>query len=447
MKSFTLLRPRLFLCAGLLMAGTAPCSVAQDSGGVVFSGVGWMQDDFIGHSSDYNGDFNGKSVLSTGAQLSLSERISDRLRIRAGIGMITGNTLQQSVNSNGGYSLPTTNPYVSEADFTYQLLNRENSGVWLRGGLFPYTYNPDVKDLGLYLLRGPVHPGIVISGYENEGMLPIANLAGHPTANIMGLQLHHQWGGFQEDFLLSSETEYYPFFDVSPVYVASYQVHPAFRIGAGVNFYHLISVNPKLERYHQAFYVDYSDTAGGKRPDTTSEISFAGTKLMATAALDPKLLVKSGLPFGSEDLKLYGEVGLIGLEDGKAYRYYFGDYLHRMPVMEGFNIPAFNLLDCLSLEVEWYGAPFEDDLSGYTLTNYSAIPLNSDGNRDSDKWKWSLHAEKAIQKHVMITLQAAKDHYRPGIYTGPGDNPPPKLEAILVAPRDWYLSAKLSYFF
>jgi len=447
MNTIKFLHPRLLVFAGLLIGGAISGSAAQDTGSVVLRGTGWMQDDFIGHSSDYNGDFNGKSVLSTGAQLSLSDTLSDRFQVTAGLGVITGTTLQPTATFEAGYSLPTTNPYVSEASFTYKFLNQDNTKLWLRGGLFPYTYNPDVKDLGLYLLRGPVHPGILISGYETEGMLPVANLEGLPVASIMGLQLHHEWGRFQEDFLLSSETEYYPFFDISPVYVASYQVHPSLRIGAGVNFYHLIPVNPVLDRYHGAQYVDYSDTAGGKNPDTTTEISFAGTKLMATFAFDPKLLMKQGLPFGAEDLKLYGEVGMIGLEDSKAYRYYFGGYLQRMPVMVGFNIPTFNLLDYLSLEAEWYDSPFEDDLSGYTLTNYSAIPLNSDRNPDTDKWKWSLQGSRTIQKHVMISLQVANDHYRPGIYNGPADNPPPLLEAILVTPKDWYFYVKLSYSF
>jgi hypothetical protein len=147
-----------------------------------------------------------------------------------------------------------------------------------------------------------------------------------------------------------------------------------------VNFYRFLSIESKLTSpdylsvtgrdqspsgphpYRRSnIYVDYSDTAGGAAPDTTF-ISFAGVKLMAHATVDPKPLFGSPEILGPEDLKVYGEVALLGLENDKAHKDLYGDYRHRMPVMAGFNIPAFRLLDVLSLEVEWYGAKFRDDV-------------------------------------------------------------------------------------
>src|SRR6185369_5533192 len=124
----------------------------------------------------------------------------------------------------------------------------------------PYTYNPDVKNLGSYLLRGPVHPGLVVSGQERQGISPVANVAGRPVATIAGVQGHHESGNFAGDLILSSETQYYPFFDLSLAYVAAYQLHPTLRVGAGVNLYHLVYADPKL-------------TTGGPQPN------YNGTKL------------------------------------------------------------------------------------------------------------------------------------------------------------------------
>lgn len=471
MKSFVLLSKRISVLTGFcLTAGVLSYSTAQERGGVTFGAAGWMQYSVIGSSSDtgvtghqpYRPDaFDGKNVLSPGAQLSLDAQLSERLHIAAGFGVVAGNTLPFSpLSTFGGYALPSMDAYVSNANFTYAFLNTSDSKLSLTGGLFPYDYNPDVKNLGLYLLRGPVYPGILISGFETKHVLPVANM--------LGFQLHHQMGRFQQDLLLSSDMEYYPFFDLSPAYVASFQVHPSFRIGAGVNFYHLIPVDGDLTSGLKSdgvthwTYADPSDTVGGKVPDTTN-LSYKGTKVMINASFDPKSLFGGAEWLGPEDLKLYSEVALIGLDNSAAYRKIYGDYFHRMPVMAGFNIPTFKCLDHLSLEVEWYGSAVQDNLDNYSVrgSSYPVSPFPTNWNKDTqsptynsltynakrDNWKWSLHGAKTVQKHVQISLQIANDHYRPGIYQGYGDSNPPYKEAVLVTPKDWYLTAKLAYFF
>ena len=460
MKSFTFIGRQLPVRAGLcLVAGILSHALADENNGIHFGAAGWMQYSVIGSSSD-SGDnsnyrhnaFDGKSVLSPGAQLSLDGRLSERLHIAAGLGVVAGNTIPYSPTGiNGGYALPGLDAYVSNANFTYTFQNSHSSNVSLTGGLFSYDYNPDVKNLGLYLLRGPVYPGILISGFETKHVLPVANM--------LGLQLHHQMGAFQQDFLLSSEMEFYPFFDLSPAYVASYQVNSAFHIGAGVNFYHLIPVDSKLTsglRSDEITHWQYDDTTGGK--SDTTELSYSGTKLMVNASFDPKSLFGGAEWLGPEDLKLYSEVALIGLDNGPAYRKIYGDYLHRMPVMVGFNIPTRKYLDHLSLEVEWYGSPDEDNLDNYTVqgSSHPVSPFPTNWNQNSkslnfnakrDNWKWSLHGVRTIQKHVQLSFQIADDHYRPGIYHGYGDANPPYHEAILVTPKDWYFTTKLAYFF
>ncbi len=473
MKSFTNSRlssafPLLSVVAGLLCCTASSVFAQQLPEGISLHAAGWIQLSRIGNSSDtviytgfHKGAFDGQTVLSPGAQIELDARLSERLNIATGIGVVAGNSLAVGpLGTNGGYALPGAYSYVSNAHFTYIFANAATSNLALSGGLFPYSYNPDVKNLGLYLLRGPVYPGILISGFETKHTLTVANM--------LGLQLHHRVGNFQQDFLLSSEMEYYPFFDLSPAYVASYLAHPSLRLGAGVNFYHLIPADGKLTGGRRSdnqtnwFYRDTTGVGAGGQPDTTN-LGYNGTKLMANASFDPKLFFGSASWLGPEDLKLYGEVALIGLDRSKAYRKVYGDYSKRMPVMVGFNVPTFKVLDELSVEMEWYGSEAEDNLDNYTIQGSShpasPYPTNWDQNTSSstfnqlthkdtrDNWKWSLHASLKLDTHVQFSFQVANDHYRPGVYHGYGDSNPPYQGSVMVTPKDWYLTTKLAYFF
>ena len=464
MKSFIFLSRHALVHAGIcVIAGMLACSNAQESDGITFGAAGWMQYSVIGKSSDsvaipgfYKGGLDGKSVFSSGAQISMVAQPSEKLHVSAGVGMAAGNTLSGGLHVSSGYAPSGVDAYVANANFTYLFQNTANSKVSVTGGLFNYDYNPDAKNLGLYLLRGPVYPGILISGFETKHVMPVANM--------LGLQLHHQMGAFRQDLLLSSDMEYYPFFDLSPAYVAGYQVHRTLHIGAGVNFYHLLPVDSKLTSGQNPdggrwTYADPLDTGGGKKPDTTN-LSFNGPKVMANASFDPKPLFGGAEWLGPEDLKLYGEVALLGLDNDKAHKKIYGDYLHRMPVMVGFNLPTRKTLDHLSLEVEWYASANADNLDKYNVIGHpiSPYPTNWDldpntGNRYlarraiRDNWKWSLHGARTIQKHVLLSFQVANDHYRPGIFDGYADSNPPHRDAVLVTPKDWYFTTKLAYFF
>jgi hypothetical protein len=168
---------------------------------------------------------------------------------------------------------------------------------------------------------------------------------------------------------------------------------------------------------------------------------------MANAVFDPKAFFSSD-NMGPEDLRLYGEVAVIGLDMSKAYKAIYGDYIHRMPVMVGLNFPMFKLLDHLSLEVEWYGAKFKDDLARYQSTTgayHSMLPVVNSKNLNltRDDWKWSLHAQKTIGQ-IRISAQAANDHSRSGgTITSPGS----EWETFYITPKDWYWMAKVGFFF
>ncbi len=417
----------------------AICSVkAAEAPKMLFSGAGWMQYGVIAKSSDTTGgkDLNGRSLIGTGAQFSLTVNPSERLRIEAGLGAAMGHSLAGTPRRQGGYAPVGTGPYVSNANFQYSLWNEERAKLSFRGGLFPYDYNPDAQNLGLYLLRGPVYPGYVLSGFETKYVLPVAN--------TLGFQVHHQTGGLEQDLLFTFETQFYPYWDMSPAYVANYNFGKVFRIGAGVNFYHLVPIDSKLTTDTTNVFIDTVPAV-----DDTINISFKGTKVMANGSLDVKALVGGMDMLGPEDLKIYSEIALLGLDNGAKYKRLFGNYSNRMPVMVGMNLPAFKLLDRLSLEVEYYSAKFVDDLTGYnTYGAPSPYPIGKlDTNYSADNIKWSLYASKVVQNHIKISMQAASDHFRPGVFKGYGDNNPPSMEAVLFKPSEWYWNMKVAYFF
>ncbi|HKP96205.1 MAG TPA: hypothetical protein VJ385_10645 [Fibrobacteria bacterium] len=490
MIRFSSMLPKAYLLSGLLSAwGTLP-TYAVENKEMLLSGLGWVQYGHVAHSTDtVNLNTNGNTLQTLGAQISLFSQISEKLSGTAGLGVIEN--LPMAGGIEGGGRIPTNvTPYIAEASFHYSFWESEKSGLVLTGGLFHYNYNPDIQNLGLYLLRGPVYPGVVISGFETKHVLPISN--------ILGFQLRHQSGGFMQDLILNSENELHPYFDVSPAYIAQYRFGNAFRIGAGVNFYHLIPIDKKLtspdldsvlltQRMEQPEdkvkgpydrVMIYVDTTGPKR-DTTM-LSFQGTKVMANFTFDPKAIWGQGEWLGPEDLKIYGEMAVIGLNTSKAYNALYGDLMHRMPVMMGFNLPMFRFLDHLSLEVEWYGAKFKDDYSRYrsgvrsfyespipvsnsflsrspqayidpvtgaksTVVSGTTIPFDQadvEKSQYRDNWKWSLHGSKIIQNHFKVSFQVANDHLRPG-----GTQDQPSFDAVLTTPKDWYWMTKVGYFF
>jgi hypothetical protein len=169
----------------------------------------------------------------------------------------------------------------------------------------------------------------------------------------------------------------------------------------------------------------------------------------------------------------------------------------RIPVMVGFNLPTFGLLDYLSLEVEHYGAKYKADYSklGYDQSLYfkniapplllakkqpSAIPISladlagdrftitpggdfvniqtgdtikvrgtdlDPENLTADDWKWSVNLEKTVVRHVRFSAQVANDHYIPRPIRGGLISENGGLSQIFSSMKDWYFMARVGYFF
>jgi hypothetical protein len=162
---------------------------------------------------------------------------------------------------------------------------------------------------------------------------------------------------------------------------------------------------------------------------------------MARFRLDPKVLLGLEGAFGKQDLVFYGEAAVLGLKD---YRKYYADIKRRIPVMIGFNIPAFGLLDKFAFEAEYYASKNMLDY-GKAETSYSWVP-RTDPNADNarDDLKWSLYFSKVVQGHIRISGQVANDHLR---MFGPPDIGFTSYAETLTTPKDWYWMLKSTYFF
>lgn len=428
-----MMKMRLLSLCGLCLLP----AFGQDTSSLKIGAAGWIQTSrFVQKDTSFVQGIDKLSQYAYGSQVSLSKQVNPKLGIHAGMGIFVSHSLAYSDNNGGGYAPLFYSPYPSVGYLDYSILSEGPHLMSMKLGLFPYDYAENNRNLGLYLLRGPVYPGFLLSGFETKHVLPIANM--------LGVQLHHEWGGFSQDLILNSEQEFFPYYDISPAYLAFYK-NSFMRIGAGVNFYHLVAIDDTLTTNPIDFYVD--TTGGGS--DTT-QLSFKGTKLMAMGSLDLKALF--GSESTAEDWKIYGEVAIIGLKNTKAYQELYGDLLHRMPMMLGINLPTFGYADVFSFEAEWYGAPFADDITKYTShTSGRQDPLPNNPvagkNYRRDNWKWSAYLSKVYAGHIKLSGQVANDHSRPGNFKDYGDNNPPEMKSPFSSLQNWYMTGKVAYFF
>jgi hypothetical protein len=480
-----LLARALLVCAGAL--GVAQAAEAPS---VRIYGQGWTQMGRIMHATDTLGgagaavNLNGNWLQSNGAQFTAVTLIGDNLEGAFGFGGY------QIYHSPGNAKQQRTmrfvfQNYITQARMTYYRGDRDRPDYSLTFGNFAYNYNPDVKDLGLYLLRGPVYPGYLQSGFKENG-------ADTTRGNVLGARFQHSIGNFRQDLIFANERELPPTFDWSAAYVARYKALDAVEVGAGVNFYRLLPADSKLEKFRNV-----EETGDTNNPYDTITYSNQGAKLMALFSVDFKRWMP-GVGFGANDMRLYGEAAVLGVKNQGSY---YDNILERIPVMVGFNIPTFGWLDYFSLEVEWYGSKYRNSLGKIGNFNslsqpglfprpvepitpvptpvpfsyedyYRNYAQNGTGTPDAngdillnsgdtlhvkgnawdvenlmtDNWKWALYLEKTVHRHVIFTAQIANDHFRPRPAATVLDEWGGMAEAF-TSPKDWYFMFRTSYFF
>ena len=449
----------LFVAATLTCAGSA--FAADDDISFQLHGQGWTDRGRIMKSSDrVLGDgvtsytVNGTSMQSLGGQFTVNAELGEHWRGAFGLGVyqITQSfgAVGEATNYTEWFNVSMWRSYIPQANLTYYMGEKENPWLSVTGGVFSYNYNPDVKNLGLYLTRGPVYPGVLMSGFRE---FDTDTAIGTQT----GFKINNKFGNFSQDLLFLNERVLPPTFDWSLAYVAKYRLFDALEIGGGVNFYRLVPYSSALETPgHQPN--PPSNSFEEVAPGDTVFYTHQGTKLMGMFSLDLKRWLT--VPRASaQDLRLYGEVAVIGVKD---YGNYYDDIKERIPVIGGFNIPTFGLLDVFSVEVEWYGSPYRNDLGniGYPRSvvapwqdpgfgTPSPGPVQPGNHADStaDNVKWSVFMQKTVSKHIQFTAQVANDHYRPNQLPTAFVNAVGGTQAVLTARRDWYLMGRVGFSF
>jgi hypothetical protein len=266
---------------------------------------------------------------------------------------------------------------------------------WLKigAGVIPFKYNPDVRNLGEYLFRTNTYPPTM----RNQFDFPLARVTGFQLTSTL-------FDSLNLCLMLTTETQVLPLEDFGPSFLADYTFRKIITVGAGVFFSHLWSVNESYTTPNNSNNAIMDSTSG----QITGHYTFRGTKLMGRVAFDPKPFIPLEI-LGENDLRLYSEVAVLGLENQGTF---YKDLLRRIPIMVGFNIPAFKTLDVFSVELEWYKWNYRNSYSTYLFAQMLPLPDDpapvSDYNENA--LKWSFYAKKKIGRHFSVIGQVAYDH-------------------------------------
>jgi hypothetical protein len=407
----------------------------------------------------YDYEFKGEWLENIDGGVKLTRQVTPTLLGRLNFGF-TVNASRVRQDNGISYELSAKMFSLALLDATMQYTRSGFLGsadnLTVEMGYFPFKYNPQSTNLGEYLFRSGTYPGVIVSGFENSNV---------DKPKIAGV--HGAWGispWVAIDALLNTELDLYPLRDLSATAIATGAWPKIATLGFGVQFAHLIVMDAKKttpgldkKRYPKVDqWVGYAD------PDTTKKdttwYTFKGTKLMGRATLDIKGMIEGitgELSFlGKEDLKLYGEAAILGV---KNYPGWYHRRNERIPAMAGINLPAFNLLDVFSIEVEHYGSPYWNSQENIWKST-SPVPYNGTNNgmwynewadslaKTDDDFKWSIYASKKLSTWLRISGQIACDHTPRNWYTAA---PPSYVKYTEMVPRsqDWYFMLRTMFYF
>jgi hypothetical protein len=405
--------------------------------------------------------------------------VGEHLQIIAAFEGKLGFSLTTDYNPQTNYSAAQQEHWdftIQRGEGLYSFGDPQNPFLQIEAGYFPYKYNPDVRNLGEYLFRSFCYPAALLNTFDR----PYADLLGLRIGNAIPLSD----GSFHHDLLFTSETKHYPLKDFSLSYVTDYSISGIFSVGAGGSLYRLLPVFLNDSGTVKTPVNQYVDTTTGD----TGYYTFSGIKLMARVSFDVKGIIPMDF-LGKEDLKLYGELAILGL---KNYPGFYDNLSERMPVMLGFNWFSNPLLsypvagigallfqkkingasfleagtgimsgvglwllekytgiktgfDILSLELEYQGTRNPNGITKTYYQPYCPLPDDPIAGNPRTMLKWSLYANKKIGSHLSIIGQIANDHLMPDNYTTlPAYQP---LTDVTLRANDWWWVVKALFYY
>lgn len=430
------------VCIGLsILCVKNICHAFSENTELQFRGFASMEvGQFVAYkylSRNYSHLWLQKNLLGFG----MSGSVHPRLHLHIGIAAsLSYNTFPDLLTR-----MPSQNTSTPNIDFfldsAYMVINAspdiDKSWLKIGVGLFPYKYNPEVRNLGEFMFRTGCYPAyITTNGFDQA------------NAQLAGLQLSNDIADiWHNDLLLTSELFLKPFNDFSLTYITDVQLAgKVLDIGAGIQLFRLFSANrklttPKMHPNGRDPSPSYYFSKDDEEQTDTLWYTYTGTKIMGRVCFDPKPLLGWDI-FGTEDLKLYAEAIILGTKsyptdsipnvysqnNSNINDYGYDNLIEKLPILVGFNIPSFKLLDVLSFEVEYFGKKYVNAVPIPTTSSfppYFPIPNQpyTDGSMDTTsyrnkhyekryKWKWSCYVKRTILNKFTITAQAARDHIR-----------------------------------
>jgi hypothetical protein len=431
------------------------CVAAQEKKQPVISGWGWLtmgqvQSTQLESNLNYV-DFDQKwlSDLQSGIKITAPVNSKSVCRIHV-MGSLLYPVVDISVGAKQSEQLQKSFSFsILEASMQTNWSIGDNDTIFNRFGYFPVKYNPEAMNLGEYLFRSNAYPALLISGFE---LADKVKLAGINT----GYRNHSRAGTYRADLYVNIETESYPTHDISLSALAGFATPKSFfDMSLGISFYHLIPfeedrITPAEKRTEDGSRIyNFTNTSFVDSSGDTTNYTFRGGKAVARVAFDPKVFFPSRL-LGKNDLKLYAEGAILGI---KNYPGWYSDVRDRIPIMFGFNLPAFKILDVLAVEVEYFPNPYQNSYQfiwkgncpvPYFTSYQTEIDYYSDWKRKTDDdWKWSIYASKKIN-NISISGQIASDHTSQASYEPSGK----KIYTEMVPrTKDWYFMLRCGFFF
>jgi hypothetical protein len=428
-----------------------------DTGKLIITGFGSHETGEILKGRHMNVDFAHQWLMREFVNISANYTANEHFRLAVGMtGRIWYETYPDA-KRNPWFPRKqyiTVYPHVASGVFSYDVGNIGQ--LEMEFGYFPFKYNPDVRNLGAYLFRCNTYPPSVITNFDLTYSRLSGGRVGVTIKDMFNLQL-----------LLTQENELPSFYDPSLSLLADVKVKKMFDIGAGIQFNRFIAADSlatwAMSRLGTpSTYFDTVDSV-------TKTLTHAGIKMMSRFSFDPKrLFIPEGNGFfGENDLRLYGEIALLGLKD---YPIYYQDWKKRIPRMIGFNWPTHEFLsygiipgvlgyslranhdgmnkalgtglitetsglafgtlswlarkyldwnmrpDLCAVELEYYGW---NHSNGYlwVVMDGTAVPNTPNGDYadekvyNNDNWKWTVYLKKTFYRHSYVLLQFANDHW------------------------------------
>ncbi|MCX7727493.1 MAG: hypothetical protein N2053_11680, partial [Chitinispirillaceae bacterium] len=351
--------------------------------------------------------------------------------IRLHTGISTAFQISAERSTNKEYLVRKFSTYLIDAAIEHTFPIDEKRKVFVELGYLPVRYNPQAANLGEYLFgRSTPYPATIESGFE---------LADKEKITGIHAVYHHSFlnkSWFKVEPFFFSEMKQWPIGDFSVALLLTTNLENIVEVGGGVNFHHLISVDEKetfpvkedsarlRAQSYKYIYIDENND--------TVVYGARGIKAMGRLTLNPRALIPwTGL--GSEDLKLYTEFAILGVEN---YAGWYENRWERIPIMFGFNFPAFKVLDVCAIQLQWFGNKYYNTWElmkkdgvvipyvGRRATG-TDIPTPEGFRRDTslwvteDDWKWSIYMSKKLWNRIRLSLQFACDNMFKTAYMPP----------------------------